>query len=176
MSISLTLAAHRYITLAPKRLAAQRDAPDAAMGFPVPAAVAQQPAAGLYLQQRVNRKFRAFIVNPERYPLRDKLDNAVIRVGLAQREVVDEPIQPEPGFCGLIGEDFRLTHQSDVVAVRAVADACAFVPEQALGLVGVQARGEVRLKNALGLDGRRPRGPASPAARAVLREHRHRVP
>jgi len=40
-----------------------------------------------------------------RHLLGDEFDHAIARVSFAAGEVMDEPIQPKPGFRGLVGEE-----------------------------------------------------------------------
>ena len=94
MRAALPLAARRHRALPPERLPAQGDAAGASMRFFERAPVAQEPAAGLHRQQRVDRKLRALIIDPQRHPLGGKVNDAVTRIGFSLRKVLDKPIQP----------------------------------------------------------------------------------
>jgi hypothetical protein len=154
MREALVLTAFRHRAFAVERIPVSFNPTAAAVGFPVCTPLAQQPTAGLHSQQIVDHKLRALIVDPQRRTFRSEFDDAVIRIGFAAGEMVDEPINPALALCFLVGEDFRVADKGDVIAVSMVTDACPLVAEQAFCLVRAHARGEIRREDVFRLDGR----------------------
>ena len=98
------------------------------MGFFVAAAIAQQSTAGLHGEQRVNRKCRVLVIDPQRHPFGGDFYDTVIRVSFATGENVRHPIQhPKTALSLLVGEDFRFAHKCYIAIIGLETHTCPII-------------------------------------------------